>query len=292
MDQARTARELFQAFHDCALRRDGNAFGDLFAENATMEFPFAPEGDLLRFVGREAIRRRATEAWARSLLSPEAFESVVLTECNSEVLVAEYEVRGRSKTGATFAVKAVMVLRTNEGLIVSMREYLDPLAIAQASRRPPQGRSPRDVLRLYHLAMLTKSADDLADLYARDAIHEFSFFTPNSAPFLESREAVRAAYRDGWRNHPLAIDAIEEVFSHEATDPEVVMGQWRARATVSATGKRVDITGVLVLRVRDGLIVHARDFMDALGIANALGRLPFAPPVPMDNVSQRLSVPP
>jgi len=31
-----------------------------------------------------------------------------------------------------------------------------------------------------------------------------------------------------------------------------------------------------VLRVRNGQIVHARDFMDALGVAHALGRPPFS----------------
>jgi ketosteroid isomerase-like protein len=137
-------------------------------------------------------------------------------------------------------------------------------------------RAPREVLRLMHRAMQTKSADALADLYADDAIHEFSFFTPNRPSRLTGRDAVRSSYREGWRNHPLTIDAIEDVFVYEATDPEIVMGQWRARATITATGKAVEITGVLVLRVRHGLIVYCRDFMDAMGIAHALGRPPFS----------------
>ena len=31
---------------------------------------------------------------------------------------------------------------------------------------------------------------------------------------------------------------------------------------------------VLVLRVRDGKIIHVRDYMDGLGVAHATGRLP------------------
>jgi uncharacterized protein len=139
-------------------------------------------------------------------------------------------------------------------------------------------RSPRDILRRFHAAMAAKSADDLADLYAVDGVHEFSFTTPNQPPILEGREAVRAAYRKGWANHPLQIEAIEDVFVHDAADPEVIIGQWRIRASVTATDRQVIVTGLLVLRVRDGLIVHTRDFMDALGIATALGRVPFSQP--------------
>jgi ketosteroid isomerase-like protein len=141
-------------------------------------------------------------------------------------------------------------------------------------------RSPRDVLRLYYAAMRAKSADELADLYAVDAIHEFPFFTPNRPPRLEGREAVRSAYREGWRSAPLTIDSIEDVFVFEATDPEVVVGQFRARATLSSTGQAAEFTGLLVLRVRDGFVVHTRDFIDALGVAKALGRPPFAPSEP------------
>lgn len=65
--------------------------------------------------------------------------------------------------------------------------------------------------------------------------------------------------------------------STPATNPEVVIGQWRLRGSVLATGAPVEITGLLVLRVRGGQIVHCHDFMDAFGIARALGRPPFAP---------------
>lgn len=277
MDQVRTPRELFAAFQEYAIRKDGAAFGDLFAEDATLEFPFTPEGNPLRFVGREAIGKHTSEAWGQSPLRPEAFRLIATPQGDTDVLVAEYEVRGKNMaTGRPFAIGAIIVLRTHQGRIVSMHEYLDPVALRQAGV-PPRSEvpTPRDVLRLYYNAMQAKSADELADLYAADAIHEFSFFTPNRPPRLEGREAVRSAYRDGWRDHPLTINAIDDLFVCEATDPEVVIGQWRARAILKSSEKAVEITGLLVLRVRDGLIVHTRDFMDGLGIANALGRLPF-----------------
>lgn len=272
----RTARELFDAFKVCAKRKDGAGFGDLFAENATMEFPFVPGGGSLRFEGREDIRARAATRWTESPLTVESFHPLGVVEPNPDVVIAEYEVRGKvTATREPFAVGAVIILEAQNGLIVSMREYLDPIALGKASTSG-QARSPREVLRLFHAAMTAKSADALADLYAPDGMHEFSFFTPNQPPRLEGREAIREAYRRGWSDHPLDIERIDDVFVHEGDDREIVVGQWKARATLRATGRTVDITGLLVLRVRDGLIVHTRDFMDALGIAKALGREPFA----------------
>ncbi|WP_224367507.1 nuclear transport factor 2 family protein [Hyalangium versicolor] len=144
-------------------------------------------------------------------------------------------------------------------------------------------RTPREVLRLFHGAMKAKSADALADLYAPNGVHEFSFATPNVPPAYVGREAVREGYRKGWNNHPLTIESIEDVFVHESTDPEVVIGQWRVKGTVVATGRAVTLTGLLELRVREGVIVHTRDFMDVLGVANALGRVPFSDAAAMSN---------
>jgi ketosteroid isomerase-like protein len=289
MSNPRTPRQLFESFQACALRKDGASFGDLFAEDGTMEFPFVPSGAPLHFEGREAIRARASDAWGRSPFTAVEFTPIAVHDGGDpELLFAEYEVRGRvDATQTPFAVRAAMVLRAHDGLIVSMREYLDPMALAKATgvyktsggaRPAPPSSSPREILRLYHGAMQRKSADDLANLYALDAVHEFGFFTPNRPSRYEGREAVRVGYREGWQNHPLEIDTLRDVFVYEATDPEVVVGQWQLTGRVAATHAPVALTGLLVLRVRHGLVVHARDFMDALGVANALGRIPFSPP--------------
>ncbi len=133
------------------------------------------------------------------------------------------------------------------------------------------------MLRLYHEAMKAKSADALAELYAPDAVHEFSFGVPNRPSRYEGREALRAGYRQAWEGHPLEIDAIEDVFVHEGADPEIIVGQWQLIGILSKTRRAVALTGLLVLRVRGGYVVHARDFMDGLGVASALGRQPFSP---------------
>lgn len=43
--------------------------------------------------------------------------------------------------------------------------------------------------------------------------------------------------------------------------------------TVTTTGRRVSFPDILVIRVRDGTIVHVRDYRDGLGVAHAMDRL-------------------
>jgi ketosteroid isomerase-like protein len=140
----------------------------------------------------------------------------------------------------------------------------------------PESQSPRAVLKRFHEAMRAKDANALADLYALDAKHDFCFFTPNRPARYEGREAVRVGYRSAWHNHPLDIASVEDELVFDAADPEVVIGQWRAACSLRATGAPVSLTGLIALRVREGKIVQCWDFMDGLGIAHALGRLPFA----------------
>ncbi|GAB2841809.1 hypothetical protein GCM10022221_46310 [Actinocorallia aurea] len=124
-----------------------------------------------------------------------------------------------------------------------------------------------DVLERYYQAMLDKSADALADLYAVDAVHEFPFSVP-FPPRLEGREAVRALYRAVWGASPLRIREIRRTGLHPAADPEVVVAEQVVTGALP-TGETVEVPGLLVLRVRDGLLVHVRDYMDTAGLAGA-----------------------
>ncbi|MGW7489615.1 nuclear transport factor 2 family protein [Streptomyces sp. NPDC054786] len=134
--------------------------------------------------------------------------------------------------------------------------------------------SPREVLAAYHRAMLAWSADDLADLYAPDAVHEFPFLAPGRPGRYHGREEVRTGYRAAWGATSVRLQEIHDVVVFDSADPEVVIGQWGATATFEPGAAPVEITGLLILRVHEGLIVHALDYMDSLGTFHALGRLP------------------
>lgn len=77
-----------------------------------------------------------------------------------------------------------------------------------------------------------------------------------------------------WGHPRVTLSGIDNVALHETRDPEVIVSEWTATATVNATGATFSLSGVISLRVRDGLIVHVRDYMDILGLSYFAGSLP------------------
>jgi hypothetical protein len=57
---------------------------------------------------------------------------------------------------------------------------------------------------------------------------------------------------------------------HETTDPEVVIVEYDAHGTVVPTGAPLYQTIIAVFRIRDGLVVSYRDYLNPLVLAEAL----------------------
>ncbi|MFF3331329.1 nuclear transport factor 2 family protein [Streptomyces sp. NPDC002888] len=130
-----------------------------------------------------------------------------------------------------------------------------------SDRHPSVNQGPRDVLARYRRALLNLSADDLADLYAPDAVHEVPFPFPGLPKRCDGREEVRAAYRAAWGASPARPESVVEVAVHDSTDPEVIVVEQIVTGTLATTGERFQVPGLLVMRVRDGSIVHVRDYV-------------------------------
>ena len=131
------------------------------------------------------------------------------------------------------------------------------------------------VLERYRRALLDSSADDLAGLYAPDGVHEVPFPFPGLPRRCDGREEVRAAYRAAWGARPARPERVIEVAVHETTDPEVIVVEQIVTGTLATTGRPFRIPGLLVMRVRDGSIVHVRDYlghMDGPAAVRAAGQ--------------------
>ncbi|GLZ08826.1 hypothetical protein Acsp03_62920 [Actinomadura sp. NBRC 104412] len=122
----------------------------------------------------------------------------------------------------------------------------------------------RTVVERYHQAMRDKSSDALADLYAEDAVHEFPFTAPGFPGRFEGREAVREGYRRAWGAVPFQVHGIEDVTMYPTADPEVIVSEQVTVVGMGSGGPRLRVPSLIVLRIRDGQIVHCRDYMDAL----------------------------
>ena len=122
--------------------------------------------------------------------------------------------------------------------------------------------TPADVLARRSYLILTGDAGGFADLFAPDAVIESSFAGPPGTPVrLEGREAIREYSRRVMAS-PLQLEDFEVAKLYQTQDPEVVITEMRAQGTVTTTGRSFTTTSVQIIRIREGRIVHSRDFAD------------------------------
>jgi uncharacterized protein len=132
---------------------------------------------------------------------------------------------------------------------------------------------PADVLAQRRHVILSGDADGFADLFAPDAVIEFGFARPPGAPArLEGREAIRAYSRQVMAS-PLRVEELEVIELYQTQDPEVVIAEMRATATLTTTGRTFVASSIQVLRIREGQIVLFRDFVDSGVLADVTGIL-------------------
>ncbi|GAA3037417.1 hypothetical protein GCM10020229_56000 [Kitasatospora albolonga] len=110
---------------------------------------------------------------------------------------------------------------------------------------------------------------DLAALYAEDAVVETPF-QPVGPRRIEGRRALAERFALVGAATPVRLTATEVVV-RRTDDPEVVVAEWDYLVHHRPTGREFTVANVQVLRVRDGLIVHSRDFHDHLALATATG---------------------
>ena len=131
--------------------------------------------------------------------------------------------------------------------------------------------TPAEVLGLRRQLMLTGDADGLADLFAPDAVIEFSFHGPPGTPVrVEGREAIREYSRRVMAS-PLRLEDYEVTELYQTKDPAVVIAEMRAKATVTTTGRTITATSIQILRIRDGHIELFRDFADPRFLEDVAG---------------------
>ena len=131
--------------------------------------------------------------------------------------------------------------------------------------------TPADILARRRHLTLNGDADGLADLFAPDAVLESFLAGPPGTPVrLEGREAIRE-YSRRVTAAPLRLEDYEVAELYQAQDPEVVIAEVRAKATVTTTGRSLTTTSVQILRIRQGHIVLWRDFADPRVLEDVIG---------------------
>ena len=129
---AATAREAVEQLLRASRAQDTEAFVTLFAADGYVEWPYRLEGFPGRVAGRDQIRDFLT-AQANGLVKFDEYRNTVIHETTDpEVVIVEYEAHGTViPTGAPLHQTIIAVVRVRDGLVVSYRDYLNPLVLAE-----------------------------------------------------------------------------------------------------------------------------------------------------------------
>jgi ketosteroid isomerase-like protein len=132
--------------------------------------------------------------------------------------------------------------------------------------------SPRETfLRLVN-GVCDGPYEDLADLYAEQT-HVTHPFHPLDPPPLRTRSELHEHFT---APAPVARTLNRkpvDVMVHETADPEVIVAEFSYQGRVEETGEEFTVPCVFVMRIRDGLIIESRDYIDHIASARAWGQL-------------------
>ena len=116
---------------------------------------------------------------------------------------------------------------------------------------------------------IVPDAAGLLDMMADDVVWEFPYSPPGGVDRLDGKAAL-AAYLPGVAAM-ITIETLETTAVHPCADGEVVVVEFSATGRGNATGAPYDQRYVSVVRVRDGRIVHYRDYWNPLVAIVATG---------------------
>jgi len=108
--------------------------------------------------------------------------------------------------------------------------------------------------------------DKLAGFYAEETDVRHPMAPLGDTP-LRSREALRKHFAAAG-SAGLAGFRVEDVRVHQTADPEVIVGEFTYRGDAGWAAPCI-----IVFRIRDGLIIESRDYIDHLGLARATNTL-------------------
>jgi ketosteroid isomerase-like protein len=132
-------------------------------------------------------------------------------------------------------------------------------------------KSAREVFERFLATSVENRWDELADLYAEDVVLEMPFTLPGVPRVTRGREVLRSRFKSAGQARRLV--KAENVVVHETADPAVVIAEFDLHNEMLTDGSEFVSSYVMVVTVRDGEIVHTRDYTDTHAVAERYAEL-------------------
>jgi uncharacterized protein len=115
--------------------------------------------------------------------------------------------------------------------------------------------SPRAVVESLLKGIENREWSELSELYDENVVIEHPFNVPEPST-IDGKAALHAHFTRA-PSRPFGL-SVHNLLIRATDDPEVVVAQYDYQITLP--GKTVEVANILVVRVRNGLIVHSTDY--------------------------------
>lgn len=232
--------------------------GELFTEDVVYDVPSGP------LHGIDAIRAAALALGDGNPVGHHVTNIVITETDDGSVRVASKGIGVMADGRAGSAVYDDVVVRRAAGWRISRRTL-------SVRRAPLGGDGPRAVLERCRAAAITRSVEGLRQVYAADAVHEFPFTYEGGPTRLEGRDEIVDWIAGGWAENQLRYERYRTLAVHDTADPNTIVVEQEAVGASPVTGEFA-LPNIVVLTVRDGQIIHLRDYVNVLAAMAAMGR--------------------
>ncbi|MEU3065004.1 nuclear transport factor 2 family protein [Streptomyces subrutilus] len=124
--------------------------------------------------------------------------------------------------------------------------------------------TPASVYRRGLRLLLDKDIAAWIDLWDDEGVFEFPF-APEGWPARLDGKAAVAAYMRGYPDH-IDLHAFSSVRIHHTARPETIVVEMHGTGRLVRTGDPFAMTYIAVVTVRNGLILHYRDYWNPLAL--------------------------
>jgi ketosteroid isomerase-like protein len=137
-----------------------------------------------------------------------------------------------------------------------------------------QDNNPRTTVERFLETTISGRPGDLADFYAPTVVIEMPFAATALYParIETTREELRARFAAGVSIR--RYTGLDNVLIYQTTDPETIIVEYRLHGEMVGTREPFRLNFAMFMTIRDGLIIHTRDYMDPVAGARMLGKLP------------------
>jgi ketosteroid isomerase-like protein len=123
------------------------------------------------------------------------------------------------------------------------------------------------MLRETLVERLAPGAVTFVEMFAEDGVMEFPYALPSPRRVV-GREALAAHL--AYLARMVELLGVSDVVKHQTGDPEVFILEFASSGRSVATGEPFEQRYISVIRLRDGQIVHYRDYWNPLAILRTM----------------------